>query len=120
MGLKPLIKKMSFTELTATCEREGWRLPTFKEVNGSTYSGWISDTAVGQADVEALYYNHELGKVEFINQAFMLPCVVVKLPCTHKSMPLPNNYETECGHKIFAGVGFKYCPYCGREISFGS
>ena len=115
MKIKPLVVKMTHTELTDILEKQGWRLPTFEELRGCGRPGWIEGDVT---EYDAPYYNSK-GEVEHINRhSFRLPCTVVKVPCTFTRTP--HGFTTECGMRLHECSSFKYCPYCGKRISYAN
>lgn len=117
MKLKPLVAIFTYEQLVKTAEREGWRLPTLKEIKGSGHSGWVSDTPPELDPIERPYYNAKLDKVQFLNNvSFKMASTVVKVPCTYASTTGRNVFTTSCGEVVLLEPEYKYCPYCGREI----
>lgn len=82
MKLKPLIKKFSYNELLKTCEKEGWKLPSSKDVEGKDLDHeefWISDLPEKQdrASHACIYNKRWPQAMQIANKHFLLNAVVI-------------------------------------------
>jgi len=80
--LKSLIKKFSYNELVKTCKREGWRIPTAKEVkNRKTEHDtfWIIDPPEKQdrKTHAHIYQKHFKDGHQIANKNFLMNAVVI-------------------------------------------
>ena len=87
MKLKSLVKKFSYNEILKELPKQGWTLPTLKEVRESKddieYNVvWISDLPTTSEDrtTHALLYDVNKDEVELVNKMFQLHVAVVVIP----------------------------------------
>jgi len=128
--LKSLFKKFSYNELVKTCKREGWRIPTSKEVkNRKTEHDtfWIIDPPEKQdrKTHAHIYQKHFKDGHQIANKNFLMNAVVIveEKVCGIKVYDDELKiFETECGERFEFSLRdptikwFKFCPYCGSTI----
>ena len=133
MRLKSLIKKFSYRDLLKTCEREGWQIPSSKDVEGKDLEHeefWVSDLPEKQdRETHAHIYNQRWSQVlQIANKHFLINAVVIveEKVCEWKYVEdsfFDGHWHTSCGND-FAMMNddspnknkFTYCCYCGKTL----
>ncbi len=129
MRLKSLIKKFSYNDLLKTCEREGWQIPSSKDVEGKDLEHeefWVSDLPEKQdRETHAHIYNQRWSQVlQIANKHFLINAVVIveEKVCEWKGDDEFNTYHTQCekSFQLMEGTTkdneMKFCCYCGEKI----
>ena len=129
--LKSLIKKFSYTDLVKTCKREGWRIPTSKEVKNRKTDHdtfWITDPPEKQdrKTHAHIYQKHFKDGLQIANKHFLMNAVVIveEKVCEWKLQDdFADYWRTSCGKDFIISNddtpkenGFKFCCYCGRHL----
>ena len=114
--IKFLEKLFTFEQLKVECLKQGWRLPTISDLSNTTLSYHVFVDEPVEDDHYAVMWDGKT-KVLVNRHSFLERAAVIKLPCLW--VVLDEAYATtSCGRNTIHQYGYKYCPYCGREIKF--
>jgi len=132
--LKHLIKPFSYNELVKEAEREGWIIPSSKDLENQDISYdefWISDP-ITDDDMDISETHAHINQIgsdgNFIvaNKNFIMSAIVIVKPCTWKGDHEHGAYRSSCDNIFITSEGtymdngMIYCPFCGKLIEEAS
>ena len=130
---KSLVKKFSYCDLIKVCKKNGWRIPSSKEVKNRKADHdtfWVSDQPEKQdrKTHSHVYQKHFKDGLQIANKHFLMNAVVIveeklcEWTYTDDTF-FDGHWHTSCKNDFSISNddtpkenGFKFCCYCGYKI----